>query len=51
MTPEAALTKALAKVAGQFAIELVAEGDHRVSMKRSGLYYLLSLERFHADKK
>jgi hypothetical protein len=50
MPPEAALTSALAKIAGQFATELVAEGDHRTALKRSGLFYLLKLERFHAEK-
>jgi len=51
MPPEAAVATALSKFAGQFAVELIAEGDHRDALKRSGLYYLLKLERFRADHK
>jgi hypothetical protein len=34
----------------RIAVELMAEGDHRDALKRSGLYYLLKLERFKADR-
>lgn len=50
MPPGSAIANALAKYAGLFANELTAEGDHRAAMKRSGLYYLLSLERFHRSR-
>jgi hypothetical protein len=38
---------ALAKYAGVLGAELIAKGDQRASLKRSGLYCLLSLERFY----
>jgi hypothetical protein len=50
MPPHSAIANALAKYAALFANELTAEGDHRAAMKRSGLYYLLSLERFHGSR-
>jgi hypothetical protein len=47
MDPTAAIAKALAKYAGVLGAEVTARGDQRHNLRRSGLYYLLSLQRFH----
>jgi hypothetical protein len=47
MDPTAAIAKALANYAGVLGSELTARGDQRQTLKRSGLYYLLSLQRYH----
>jgi hypothetical protein len=47
INPTAAIAKALAKYTGVLGAQLTAEGDQRANLQRSGLYYLLSLERFH----
>jgi hypothetical protein len=44
------LTKTLAKYAGVLGAELTAKGDQRTNLQRSGLYYLLSLQRFHETR-
>jgi hypothetical protein len=50
MEPNSAMANALVKYAGLFADEFTAEGDHRAALKRSGLYYLLNLERFQRER-
>jgi hypothetical protein len=47
MDPTTAIAKALASYAGVVGGELTAKGDQRANLQRSGLYYLLSLQRFH----
>jgi hypothetical protein len=47
MDPTAALARALTKYAGVLGAEVTARGDQRHNLRRSGLYYLLSLQRFH----
>jgi hypothetical protein len=51
MDPTTAVAKALAKYAGVLGAELTAKGDQRANLQRSGLYYLLSLQRFHETRK
>jgi hypothetical protein len=46
----AALIKTLTAYASQFFVEVAAHGDKQEALKRSGLYYLLQLRRFHDDK-
>jgi hypothetical protein len=46
----AALIKALTAYASQFFVEVAAHGDRQEALKRSGLYYLLQLRKFHDDK-
>jgi hypothetical protein len=46
----AALIKALTAYASQFFVEVAAHGDRQEALKRSGLYYLLQLQKFHDDK-
>jgi hypothetical protein len=46
--PTTAIAMALAKYTGVLGAELIAKGDRRANLKRSGLYYLLSLERMKA---
>ena len=46
----AALIKALTAYASQFFVEVAAYGDRQEALKRSGLYYLLQLQKFHDDK-
>jgi hypothetical protein len=48
--PSAAVTKAITAYAEQFFVEVAAHGDKKEALKRSGLYYLLKLERFQNDK-
>jgi hypothetical protein len=36
--------------AGVLGAELTAKGDQRTNLQRSGLYYLLSLQRFHETR-
>jgi hypothetical protein len=43
----AVLIKALTTYAAQFFVEVGAHGDKQDALKRSGLYYLLRLEKFH----
>jgi hypothetical protein len=50
MDPTAAIAKALAKYAGVLGAEVIARGDQRQNLRRSGLYYLLSLQRFHEER-
>lgn len=50
MDPMSASAVAVAKAAGVIASEVMAEGDHRAALKRSGLYYLLRLEQAHQRK-
>ncbi len=50
MEPNSAMANALVKYAGLFADELTAEGDHRSALKRSGLFYLLNLEKYHRER-
>ena len=38
---------ALTTYAAQFFVEVGAHGDKQDALKRSGLYYLLRLEKFH----
>jgi hypothetical protein len=45
----AVLIKALTAYASQFFVELAAHGDKQEALKRSGLYYLLQLRKFHDD--
>jgi len=45
--PTTAIAKTLAKYTGVLGAELTAKGDQRANLQRSGLYYLLSLQRFH----
>jgi hypothetical protein len=45
--PTIAIARALAKYAGVLGAELNARGDQRANLQRSGLYYLLNLQRFH----
>jgi hypothetical protein len=47
LDPTTAIARALAKHAGVLGAELTAKGDQRASLQRSGLYYLLSLQRFY----
>jgi hypothetical protein len=47
MEPTAAIARALAKYVGVLGAELTAKGEQRANLRRSGLYYLLSLQRFH----
>jgi hypothetical protein len=47
MEPTTAIARALAKYAGVLGAELTAKGEQRANLQRSGLYYLLSLQRFH----
>jgi len=46
----AALTKALTAYAAQFFVEVAAHSDKQEALKRSGLYYLLQLQKFHSDR-
>ena len=46
----AVLIKVLTAYAAQFFVEIAAHGDKQEALKRSGLYYLLQLSRFHDDK-
>jgi hypothetical protein len=46
-----AIAKALANYAGVLGAELTAKGDQRANLRRSGLYYLLNLQRFHETHK
>jgi len=46
----AVLIKALTAYASQFFVEVAAHGDKQETLKRSGLYYLLQLGRFHDSK-
>jgi len=48
--PHAALAKALTACASEFFVEVAAHGDKHEALKRSGLYYLLQLSRFHDDR-
>jgi hypothetical protein len=50
MDPTTALAKTLAKYAGVLGAELTAKGNQRTNLQRSGLYYLLSLQRFHETR-
>jgi hypothetical protein len=45
-----ALTKALTSYAAQLFVEIAAHGDRQEALKRSGLYYLLQLNKFHDDR-
>lgn len=49
MEPNVAIAKALATYAGQFFTEVIAEGDKREALKRSGLYYLLQLQAYQTE--
>jgi hypothetical protein len=51
MDPTTAIAKAPSKYAGMLGAELTAKGDQRANLQRSGLYYLLSLQRFHGTYK
>jgi hypothetical protein len=46
----AVVTKILMASAGQFFTELGAAGDKQEILKRTGLYYLLRLQAFQADR-
>jgi hypothetical protein len=46
----AVLIKALTAYASQFFVEVAAHGDKQEALKRSGLYYLLQLSKFHDDR-
>jgi hypothetical protein len=50
---QAALDKEIERIrnlGSRLADELTAEGDHRAALKRSGLFYLLNLERFQRER-
>jgi hypothetical protein len=51
MEPTAAIAKVLTTYAGQMFAEITARGDQREALKRSGLYYLLRLRAFQAERK
>jgi hypothetical protein len=48
--PAAAVAMAITKSAEQFFIEVAAHGDKKEALKRSGLYYLLKLEKFQNSR-
>jgi hypothetical protein len=48
--PSAALIKALSACASPILTEVVARGEKKEALKRSGLYYLLRLEQFNAER-
>jgi hypothetical protein len=49
MNEHAAIAKVLTTYAGQFFTEIMAKGDQRETLKRSGLYYLLRLRSYQAN--
>jgi len=51
MEPTTAITKVLTTYAGQMFTEIIAKGDQREALKRSGLYYLMRLRAFQEEHK
>ena len=51
MEPTTAIAKVLTTYAGQMFTEIIAKGDQREALKRSGLYYLLRLRAFQEEHK
>ncbi len=50
LDPHTAIGKVLTTYAGQFFAEMMARGDQREALKRSGLYYLLRLQAYQSDR-
>ncbi|TWA99691.1 hypothetical protein [Bradyrhizobium stylosanthis] len=50
MDPATAIAKVLTTYAGQMFVEMSAKGDQREALKRAGLYYLLRLRAFQAER-
>jgi hypothetical protein len=49
LDPTTAIAKVMTTYAGQFFAEVMAKGEQREALKRSGLYYLLRLQTYQSE--